>query len=91
MTTQVKKIEAYADGSEHLRANLGLLDLYLLSDVQEMRQALGSDADGDFRGLFVSENDVNAILSRMPYLTDRSSAGLRPLAELIVAKRKEPF
>ena len=41
MTTDVK-IESYANCSEHLLAYLGLLDLYLLSTVQEMRQALES-------------------------------------------------
>ena len=89
MATQVKKIESYLDCSEHLRANLGLLDLYLLSNVQETRQALGLDADGDFRGLFVSENDVNFILSRMPYLCDRGDPVQGPLAELIESQRSE--
>lgn len=89
MTTQTQKIESYADCSEHLLAHLGLLDMFLLSSIQESRQPVGSDDNGDFRGLFVSENDVNSILSRMPYLSDRSDAGRRPLADQIDSLMRE--
>lgn len=88
MTTQAK-IESFTDWSEHLLANLGLLDLYILSAIQETRQASASDGDGDFRGLFVSENDVNTILSNMPYLFNRSEIGQRPLSELIEIQQRE--
>jgi SpoVK/Ycf46/Vps4 family AAA+-type ATPase len=57
---------AYADNLAHLLAELSLLDLRLLRQVQRMRRRDGSRLEDELRGLLVSDEQIDSILASLP-------------------------
>ena len=59
MQTAVKPFENNLD---HLLAQMGLLDLRLSREVQNLRQRNSGGHGGEFHGLLVSEEQIDSLL-----------------------------
>ena len=60
----------YSDSTEHLFAELKRLDLMLRRAVLVARQTRSADVPDEFRGLVISEDNVNHILNDVDFLGD---------------------
>lgn len=54
-------MEPYKNSLEHLLANLERIDLFIQQQVNRAREIFSKDAE--FRGLFISDDEINAILA----------------------------
>ncbi len=60
---------AYETSLEHLLDELKRIDLIVSLHCRKFKKEHGEGADG-FQGLFISDNEINAILRTHPYATD---------------------
>jgi SpoVK/Ycf46/Vps4 family AAA+-type ATPase len=62
--------QPYQDSAEHILAELKRLDLMLRRAVLVARQSRSTDTPDEFRGLVISEENVNRILDNVDFLGD---------------------
>jgi len=71
----------YANSWEHLRAELGYLALLVRREVQRFKQAARADQPEIFRGMFISEGEIEQLLSALaeppPVAETTEAAALR--------------
>jgi hypothetical protein len=88
-------MEAYSDNIEHLREEISRLDLLLKRAVVIARDASSGTGADEFRGLVVTENEVDDILRTTDLLGDpweragAKEAELAPLDKELEKKRKQ--
>ncbi len=56
---------SYLDNLEHIQAQMAVLNLRLLQEVQRVRLPSVNPSDVEFKGLVLSDQEVDAILSRL--------------------------
>jgi SpoVK/Ycf46/Vps4 family AAA+-type ATPase len=83
----------YADSWEHLLDEIGCLDLMLRHEAQRFRRSRPDDQAEPFRGLFISEGEVERSLGRQaePPGDESDAAWRRSIAErreLLAARRR---
>ena len=61
-----KLSEHYRDGFDHLSDELKRIDLLILRSVMELRRSRGEGADEKYRGLFISDEEIDHILGKSP-------------------------
>ena len=82
---QLKEMEPYRNDLEHLRDELRRIDLYVGRAVRESRARRAGT--GEFRGLYVSDEEVDALLSAEP--GERAVAGWAEVEGEAAALRDE--
>lgn len=66
--------QIYQNQHEHLFDELRRLDLLLLLEIEHIRKQATSTESPEFRGLFLSETEINAMLVNSPEAETRSSS-----------------
>lgn len=74
---------------DHLTAELAVLDLYLSREEQKIRRGPGWDADDQFRGLMVSEKQMETLLWGKTLETDNAPDSPDPLLSSIQQLQEE--
>jgi DNA polymerase III delta prime subunit len=84
----------FATAVEHLRAELGRLDVLLQRELAIARVSAAKDTQDEFRGLVITEGEIEALAQQPDYLDERwrrqqESPGVQPLDARAAALRSE--
>ncbi|MFC1944174.1 AAA family ATPase [Chloroflexota bacterium] len=79
----------YENNHEHLMAELKRIDLRLRFEIMRMRQRNGDHEEDKFRGLYVSENEIDDFVSLSTCCWGRNSSGLNSMPQAIALKQLE--
>lgn len=83
-------VQPYRDNLENLLSHLSLLDLRLLSEIQRLRLRSDAQEADEFKGMFVSEDDIERLLSEMAQTRNGTEGkNFQPLANIIAQKQNE--
>ena len=79
--------EAVAPSLDHVLAHLARLDLRLRRAVLAVRQQPTSPTEDEFRGLYISDQQADALLERPPGVAPLSGAGAPPDEQMAALER----
>lgn len=74
-------VEPYANSQQHIFSELGRLDLLIQAQIQQVRES--HPADNEYQGLYISEQEVDALLSQSARLETTYNASASPLVQSI--------
>ena len=87
MTDAVRETEAVAPSLDHVLAHLARLDLRLRRAVLAVRQQPSPPTEDEFRGLYISDQQADALLERQPGVASLGGAGAPPDEQMAALER----
>ena len=87
MTDAVRETETVAPSLDHVLAHLARLDLRLRRAVLAVRQQPSPPTEDEFRGLYISDQQADALLERQPGVASLGGAGAPPDEQMAALER----
>jgi len=83
--------ESFPSSLDHLLAELKRIELKLYLQAMRLRQESNQPGEDKFRGLYISENEMDTIMSALPFQQAASSSRLDNSALVILAESLKQF